>query len=427
MDVWLDSGAMPFAQDHYLSENKKDIAYPADFISEAIDQTRGWFYTLHAVGSIMGKGKAYKNVICLGHILDEKGKKMSKSLGNIVDPWTMIDKYGVDTLRLWMYSVNQPGESKNFDEKTVIELNRQIFGLLYNVLTFYELYRDQDMEKNQYIVSPNVLDKWILKRFNILLEITSLNLDNYKLLEPVRAIRDFVDDLSTWYLRRSRERIKEGDKNAKMTLYFILKNLSKLIAPFAPFTAEDIWQKLKNEKDTLSVHLSDWSFDLDDIDIKFIEEMSQVRKIVKNGLQLRQKSGIPVRQPLSKLSIVKSIELSSEYEEIIKDELNIKEIDFIEGSSEGIYLDTNITEELKQEGICREFIRAIQDIRKKMGLNPLNSVLIRIENTKEVEDLINKFKKDIVKAVGASDIEIGPNNGEEIKLSEFSFKVEVIK
>ncbi|MFM7088947.1 MAG: class I tRNA ligase family protein, partial [Candidatus Paceibacterota bacterium] len=142
MDVWFDSGAMPFAQDHYPFENKDfvdDAGYPADYISEAIDQTRGWFYTLHAVGVLMGRGKAYRNVICLGHLLDAKGKKMSKSIGNIVDPWVMLEKYGVDTLRLWMYSVNQPGESKNFDEKTVIDLNRQVFGLYYNVLAFYEL------------------------------------------------------------------------------------------------------------------------------------------------------------------------------------------------------------------------------------------------------------------------------------------------
>ena len=220
MDVWFDSGAMPFAQDHYPFENKKWVdgaGYPADFISEAIDQTRGWFYTLHAVGVLMGRGRAYKNVICLGHLLDAKGKKMSKSLGNIVDPWEAMDKYGADTLRMWMYSVNQPGESKNFDEKTVALLHQQVFGLLYNVLAFYQLYRDKEIEevKTLRFIPNNVLDRWILSQVDTLTALVTSNLDNYKLLEPVRMIRTFIDDLSTWYLQCSRERIKEGDLEAK--------------------------------------------------------------------------------------------------------------------------------------------------------------------------------------------------------------------
>src|SRR4029077_3756389 len=150
--------------------------------SEAIDQTRGWFYTLHAVGVLMGRGKAYKNVICLGHLLDSKGKKMSKSIGNVVDPWEAMDKYGVDTLRLWMYSVNQPGESKNFDEKTVQLLSSQVFSLLYNVLAFYELYRDRSLEKNSRPKPKNILDIWILSRLGELVEMATKNLDNYKLL-----------------------------------------------------------------------------------------------------------------------------------------------------------------------------------------------------------------------------------------------------
>jgi isoleucyl-tRNA synthetase len=279
MDVWFDSGAMPLAQDHYPFANKKWVdgpGYPADFISEAIDQTRGWFYTLHAIGTLVGRGKAFKNVICLGHLMDAKGKKMSKSVGNIVDPWDAMDKYGVDTLRLWMYSVNQPGESKNFDEKTVALLHSQVFGLLYNVLAFYELYRDKNLEdltprppllhKARGSKSPNILDQWILTRLNELIKLSTENLDNYKLLEPVRAVRDFVGDLSTWYLRRSRDRIKNEAANpeleqtqygARATLYFVLKTLAKIMAPFAPFAAEDIWLKLRNEKDEESVHLVD--------------------------------------------------------------------------------------------------------------------------------------------------------------------------
>ena len=206
MDVWFDSGAMPFAQEHYPFKNKEWVeksGYPADFISEAIDQTRGWFYTLHAIGCLMGQGRAYKNVICLGHILDAQGKKMSKSLGNVVNPHEMIDKYGADALRFWMYSVNQPGEPKNFDEKTVDEMVKKVFNLASNVLAFYQLYASSLQTTNYKLpTSPHVLDKWILARLNQLIGEVTNGLEAYQLLEPTRAIRDFIADLSQWYLRR---------------------------------------------------------------------------------------------------------------------------------------------------------------------------------------------------------------------------------
>ena len=429
MDVWLDSGAMPFAQNHYPFE-KKEIQYPADFISEAVDQTRGWFYTLHAVGVIMGRGNAYKNVICLGHLLDANGKKMSKSLGNIVDPWIMMDKYGVDTLRLWMYSVNQPGESKNFDEKTVSELHNKVFNLLYNVLAFYELYRDEEVEsRREKVESKNILDKWILIRLSELNELCTKNLDDYKLLEPVRAIREFIDDLSTWYLRRSRERIKDGDIEAKATLYFVFKTLSKLMAPFAPFTAEDIWQKLKNDNDKESIHLEEWPGQVvsnKEEEEKVIKEMKEVRGIVTQGLQARQKAGIPVRQPLGKLRIT-NYELRKEYNEIIKDELNVKEIILEKGEEQNVIIDTHITEDLKKEGQYRELLRAVQDIRKKNGLSPSDVIVLSIDTNVEGQELIFKFKKEIMKAVSAKEIKIKENDGAEIKIDDFSFKIIVEK
>jgi len=460
MDCWLDSGSMPFAQDHYPFEappqpfpkgrvkRKVDLLYPADFISEAIDQTRGWFYTLHAVGVLMGKGKAYKNVICLGLLLDEKGKKMSKSLGNIVDPWEMIEKYGVDSLRLWMYSVNQPGESKNFDEKTVLELHRQVFGLLYNVLAFYELYRDKELENNLAAKPPseNILDRWIIARLNELNSLCVKNLDNYKLLEPVRAIKDFISDLSTWYLRRSRERIKNGDKEAKETLYFVLKNLAKIMAPFAPFASEDIWQKLKiypeeggDEGDEESVHLASWpkvknNF-IQKIFNKFskkpslIIEMQKAREIISLGLQARQKAGIPVRQPLGKLEI-KNCGLGVEYAEVIREELNVKEILLKPRTSNlepNVVLDTNIDSELKTEGNCRELVRALQEMRKKAGLTPSDIILLSIETDEKGKKIIQEFESGVKKTVLASEIEFKKNNGEEIKIDEILFKVKIEK
>ena len=458
MDVWLDSGTMPFSQDHYPFNG--EIKYPADFICEAIDQTRGWFYTLHAVGILMGRGKAYKNVICLGHLLDAKGKKMSKSLGNIVDPWEMIQKYGVDTLRLWMYSVNQPGESKSFDEKVVLELHRQVFGLLYNVLAFYELYPAKDLDgslersdlnlarsgersdgKGKSSLNLNVLDQWILARLNELIILCTEKMESYKLLEPTRAIKDFISDLSTWYVRRSRERIKNGDAEARQTLYFVLKTLSKLMAPFAPFTAEDIWQKLTIDGDAESVHLTEWpDLSLLPLLIKervgkrfftaeaenIILEMQDVRKIVTLGLQARQKVGIPVRQPLGRLEIICD-RLDDKYFDIIKDELNVKEIKFNQGDELNIQIDTNITEELRVEGQSRELMRSIQDMRKKAGLTPSDVITLFIETNEIGNKIVEKFEDEIKKIVLASELKYDVNDGEDVKIGDLLFKIQIVK
>ncbi len=442
MDVWFDSGAMPFAQDHYPFENKEWVdgsGYPADYISEAIDQTRGWFYTLHAVGVLMGRGKAYKNVICLGHLLDKDGKKMSKSVGNVIDPWVMIEKYGVDTLRLWMYSVNQPGESKNFDEKTVSELHNKVFNLLYNVLTFYELYRDKSLENNEVLGSTHILDQWIMARLSKLIANTEKDLTLYKVLEPARAIRAFMDDLSTWYVRRSRERIKDGDKEAKQTLYFILKNLVKVMAPFTPFASEDIWQKLKlgrasidgarhdsAESDVESVHLADWPVLNVDVDAEniLLGQMEVTRNIVTLGLEKRQKAGIKVRQPLRAMKI-KDFELSEAYCEILKDELNIKNIVRDDSITELVELDTHITLELRQEGNYRELVRAMQDMRKKQGLNANDMITLSIETGREGQQLITTFKNDLLKTVSAREIKIVENEGTEVKIDELVFVISI--
>jgi isoleucyl-tRNA synthetase len=438
MDVWFDSGCMPFAQDHYPFENKKWVegaGYPADYICEGIDQTRGWFYTLHAVGILMGRGLAYKNVICLGLLMDAFGKKMSKSVGNVVDPWAMVEKYGADTLRFWMYSVNQPGESKNFDEKTMVLLHSQIFGLLYNVLAFYELYRDKTLEKNERPKSKNILDIWILSRLNELIKSTAENLDNYKLLEPVRAMRDFIGDLSTWYLRRSRERIKNGDREAKETLYFVLKTIAKIMAPFAPFTAEDIWLKLRNENDEESVHLAKWPEEtlLKRIKLVFIKgrvrkvviEMKRVRETVSIGLKERQVHNLPVRQPLQKISTTTTF--PKRFQVIIGEELNVKEIKQDKNQKTELVLDTKITPELKQEGNYRELARSLQDMRKKQGLTPSDTVALTFETNDAGRELIQKFETDLKKTVLASKIEFKNNDGSEIKISDLVFKVKIDK
>lgn len=418
IDVWFDSGAMPFAQDHYPFENKEyieQIGFPADFISEAIDQTRGWFYTLHAIGILMGRGKAYKNVICLGHLLDAEGKKMSKSLGNIVEPFSQIDAYGVDTVRMWMYSVNQPGDSKNYDEKTVRELHNKIFGLLYNVISFYELYREKNLETES---NPNhILDRWILSRIGQLINSSTEYLNEFKLLEPARAIRDFIDDLSTWYLRRSRDRIKDGNSGAKQTLYTVLKTLAQVIAPFAPFTAEDIWQKLKHENDTESVHLSTWP-KASEIQMEIIANMEIVRDICTKGNALRKKENIPVRQPLQTLTVTE-LKLSNEYIEIIKEELNVKEV--VAGNE--TILDTTITDDLKKEGNYRELIRAIQDLRKEQALTPSDVITLTISTS--AESLIMPFMEEFKKTVHASTVTFSENEGKEVTIDTIEIRISI--
>jgi isoleucyl-tRNA synthetase len=380
MDVWFDSGALPFAQD------PQKISFPADFISEGIDQTRGWFYTLHAIGVLLEKGRAFKNVICLGLLMDKDGKKMSKSIGNVVEPFEMMDKYGVDALRMWMYSVNQPGESKNFDERTVDEVNKKIFNLLDNVYAFYELYASG--EKIGLTDSKNILDQWIVSRLSELTNTMTTKLDEYKLLEPTRALRDFIDDLSTWYLRRSRDRLKNGDVEAKQTLYFVLKTISKLIAPLAPFSAEDLYQKLRTSDDMESVHLETWpKFDSENKEV--IENMEKTRKLVTLALEARSKTNIKVRQPLASLSI----KLDGAYADLIKDEVNVKEV--IDKDIEGVELDSALTPELVEEGKVRDIIRAIQEMRKEKNLKPTEKLAYEVPA--EEKDLFRKYKEEIVR------------------------------
>lgn len=396
MDVWFDSGAMPFAQDHYPWGGEP--AYPADFISEAIDQTRGWFYTLHAIGILLGKGKAYKNVICLGHILDTEGKKMSKSLGNIVDPWLLMDKYGADALRFWMYSVNQPGDSKNFDEKTVDEIVKKVFNLASNVLSFYQMYADTSVPASR--ASSNVLDRWILARLDeITGEVTS-GLEAYDLLGPTRAIREFVGDLSQWYLRRSRDRFKAeeaGEREAAAaTTRYVLQNLGLLLAPFAPYFAEHLYRETGGEKE--SVHLASWP-EAAEVDKKVLEEMAKVREAVSVGLEARAKAGIKVRQPLASVTIVES--LAPEYLELIKDELNVEEVKV----GETYNLDTNITPALKEKGDLRDLIREIQDWRKQQNLKPGELAVVPVAAEKQA--LAEKFASELKAATSASGFEFG--------------------
>ncbi len=423
MDVWLDSGTMPFSQYHYPfafgdgkgADNNK-LPYPADYISEAIDQTRGWFYTLHAIGVLLGRGKAYKNVICLGHILDDKGQKMSKSKGNVVNPWEMIDKYGVDALRFWMYSVNQPGDSKNFDERTVDEVVKKVFNLLLNVRSFYELYAENRTEFSR-SDSSNVLDQWILFYLDdVTLKVTN-SLDSFDIFTAARLIRDFIADLSQWYVRRSRDRFKGDDsedrKNATNTLGFVLERLSLVLAPFMPFLAEDLYQKLRMAESPVSVHLVSWP----EVDTSSVGEviplsfMKEVRRLVSLGLEARARAGIKVRQPLSTLKIKSDIlRGADEYIFLIKEEVNVKDVIFDSDLSEEVFLQTEITEELKKEGGARELIRTIQEKRKEKGLFPKDLIVVSVFVNEWGRDVVVSFKGEIVKTCGISDLKVVPSS-----------------
>jgi isoleucyl-tRNA synthetase len=372
MDVWFDSGVMPYAQWHYPFDNKARFMdqFPADYISEAIDQTRGWFYTLLAISTLLDMGPAYKNVINVGHILDDKGQKMSKSKGNIVDPWTIINKHGVDALRWYMYSINQPGDNKLFTERDVELVVRKNFLTLWNVLSFLTTYASYDKwePKQQHNPSTDLLDEWVSLACQDLVNNVTDSLEKYDVFKAARIIEDFINELSTWYVRRSRER--KGPEFYQ-TLYYVLKKLAKLIAPFVPFLAENIWQVLRLDTDEESVHLADWpeTRELEEHQKNLLSRMQLVRKLVETGHSIRKAAGIKVRQPLASIRYQAPEKLDQALEEILADELNVKKaehtIEAIDGSVE---FDTNITPELKQEGLSRELARIVQDMRKKSGL-----------------------------------------------------------
>jgi isoleucyl-tRNA synthetase len=417
MDVWFDSGAMPFAQDHYPFENadtfqpqkgffKKQKGYPADYISEAIDQTRGWFYTLLAVGTLLGFGTPYKNVISLGHILDEKGKKMSKSIGNILDPWMLLDKYGADTLRFWMFTINQPGESKNFDEKTVAETQRKTIGLLENVVSFYSMYGEKDIPNELH--PTHVLDRWIHALYNQLVRDVTKALNEYKILEVGRAIRDFIGELSQWYLRRSRDRFRGDDeadkKEASQTLGFILLNLSKLMAPFMPFVSEEVYKELNGKKE--SVHLEDWP-QAKNSDANVITLMKTTRAVVEEALALRNKANIKVRQPLQYLSLKdETLKGKDEFLSLIRDEINVKEVLFDTAQGDTLLLNTTISDELRREGEVRDLVRAIQDLRKEKGLQPGEKAKLIVKGNSELQTLVNNNKEFLMRTTALTDISV---------------------
>ncbi len=409
-DVWFDSGAMPWAAGNYPH------AFPADYISEAIDQTRGWFYTLLAVSVLMGEGAPYKNVICLGHLLDANGKKMSKSLGNIVDPNEMIEKYGADAVRWYMYTITQPGDSKRFDEKTLNEMVQKVFMILSNVKSFYDLYEDEGKRlEERGEKTENILDRWILARLHLLVKETTEQLENYKITEPTRAIGEFINELSTWYVRRSRDRMKTGEGVA--VLREVLLTVAKLMAPFTPFYAEALYQDLSGGKK--SVHLEDWPVaDATLIDEALLKEMDRARQIVSMALEARATSKLNVRQALGGMTVQAPQEVSAELIEILKDEVNVKSVSFVKGETLSVELDTTLTPELIREGLSREVIRMANAARKEAGLTIEDRIALRIITEDEnVKLAAEEHKAVILEGTRANELVVMSGAGDPFAIS----------
>ncbi|MHB9132304.1 MAG: isoleucine--tRNA ligase [Armatimonadota bacterium] len=489
LDAWFDSGAMPVAQWHYPFENKEifDVAGEADYISEAVDQTRGWFYTLHALSTLLFDRPAYKNVICLGHILDEQGLKMSKHKGNVVDPWTVLDEHGADAMRWYMYAASAPGNPRRFSGHLVGETVRKFLLTLWNTYSFFTTYANLDNWQPKAVATENLalIDRWALSRLQALIGDVTSNLEHYQVTEAAHAIEDFTDVLSNWYLRRNRRRFWKSETDvdkqaAYYTLYTCLVTVGKLMAPFAPYIGEEIYRNLVAESvpgSAESVHLADWPVvDAVLADRQLDADMAVLLKVVELGRSARNESGLKVRQPLAELLVhvpgsAEEAALTRFMDEV-RDELNVKAVRFLEGSSElvqyrlkpnlpvvgkqygklipavraalqsldndqarvivdtvkagqpftltvdgqplemtgdfiliessspegfavaeeGGYvtaLNTEISEELRREGLARDLVRNIQDARKDAGLQISDRVTLYLQMT---DDLVESIK-----------------------------------
>jgi len=442
-DCWFESGAMPYAQARYPFENtdifnpkssflKKAKGYPADFIAEGLDQTRGWFYSMLVLGVALFDKTPYRNVIVNGLILAEDGRKMSKRLQNYPDLMLTIDKYGADALRYYLLaSPSVRAEDFCFSEKGVDEVVKKHIGRLNNVYTFYALYAGGEHASPASANSKNVLDIWILARLAQLVSEVENSLEKYELDRATRPIADFIDDLSTWYIRRSRDRFKSEDeadkKLALSTTRYVLLEFSKVIAPFMPFLAEDLYQKVKGAGGKESVHLESWS-SLKTNNYKpstVLEEMQEVRKIVSLGLEARMQAKINVRQPLSKLTVKSAkLKIKDGMLSLIADEVNVKEVVYDETLSLEVMLDTAVTPSLKTEGQVRELIRAIQDLRKKQGLTVADRPTLSVVTDDTGKKLLTEYKKDIVKTAQLKDLTlVGSGTGEKLVFEGISFEL----
>ncbi|MDD5627060.1 MAG: isoleucine--tRNA ligase [Patescibacteria group bacterium] len=493
LDCWFDSGAMPFSQNHWpftdsssplkgragevvkgepkppliplvRGEGNPPKLFPADFICEAVDQTRGWFYTLLAISTLLDFGAPYKNVISLGHVLDKNGQKMSKSRGNIVEPFKALDEFSADSIRWFFYTVNRPQESKNFDPAILRDIVSRFILTLWNSYSFFLTYASIDQPKLSNVfasgaqkggakqslrndIAGNILDQWILSRLAELNNNIVQYLDRYDVLKAAKEIEQFVDDLSNWYIRRSRRRFwkseNDQDKNQGYnTLHSVLVLLCEMLAPFMPFLTENIYRNLTGKE---SVHLAKFpKISSEGTDQGILEQMDITRKIVTLGLNLRAQAKIKVRQPLDKLKVksekLKVITQNSKLLNLMREELNIKEIKVVSEIKEAgdllvaedgdlkVALNIKITPELKREGIVRDLVRVVQEMRKKAGLEVSDRIELSLYSEDgEIQKAIQEWQDYIQKETlaerlgeiwgGIDEVEKVKIEGKEVQIS----------
>ena len=406
LDVWLDSGSMPYAQLHYPFENREKFkeSFPADYICEAIDQTRGWFFTLHTLGTLLFDSPAFKNCLCLELVLDEKGEKMSKHKGNIIDPWDVLNNEGADAIRWYLFTVTPPWIPRRFSRNAVSISLKNFLIPLRSSVNFFTLYANIDEFKSDKYEHINykqrpVMDRWIISRVNSLINYSTNKLDSYDITDATREMEKFVDELTNWYIRLNRKRFWKGEMDndkisAYQTLYEVLLNFSKLISPFAPFISEEIYQSLKEESNIFkeSVHLEDYpKFNSDLVDIELEKRMEFIRDIVELGRSLRKKSNIKIRQPLKTIYIYsEKKENIEDFVDLIKSELNVKEVKFIDNEDD--FVEINLKPNLDILGKkFGKYINNLKDLLEKEGLNIYKMLL----KEKEFEVNFDDFKEKI--------------------------------
>ncbi|MBU6371070.1 class I tRNA ligase family protein, partial [Patescibacteria group bacterium] len=414
-DCWFESGSMPYGEMHYPFENnsifnpEKDLRFPADFIAEGIDQTRGWFYSMLVVATVLFGESPYRHVMVNGTVLAEDGLKMSKKLKNYTDPVLLADKYSADAMRYYLLSSPAvKAEDLKFSDKGVDDVLKKVSMRIGNVHSFFEMYGGFDAKEGK--ASGNVLDRWIIARLKETATHITEATERYELDRATRPVADFVDDLSTWYLRRSRERFKSEDPDdrygAMRTTRTVILEFSKLIAPVMPFLAEDLYLKITGSLGKESVHLAEWPEHLlenmseDEVDV--LERMKAARAAVSVGLEARAKAKVKVRQPLARLTLKsRTLEGKSEYIDLIKDEVNVKDVVFNDTIAPDAELDLDITPELRDEGTVRDIIRAVQELRKEKGLKPGEPMTLAVETDAEGKKLFDRFAEEIKAATSA--------------------------
>ncbi len=432
LDSWMEAGSMSFAQLHYPFENREKFEknYPGDYIVEYKGQVRAWFQRMHIMSSLIFNSRCFNNVIVTGVMAGTDGRKMSKTYKNYPDSKEIINKYGGDALRLYlMGSPLMSGENTNFDEVELKNKSRNILNPLWNSAVYFLMYaHNNSWSSENKIISDNVLDKWILIRLNQTISDIDKFLTSYDVPPAVKSLEGFIDDLSRWYVRRSRDRISSGDNEALSTLYTVLVEFSKASAPLIPFISENIYKSLQEENSNeKSVHLCDYPVfnnEISDESQEILLNMKKTRDIVSQILSIRVEKAVPVRQVLSSSAVLKENDIPEEYKKLILEETNIKNIEVVDSLDEklnwepdltkSIRLNIEITEDLLREGKAREFIRSVQDIRKEMGLQISDEIVLTYKDSPDMNEVISFFGDEIKKKLLAK--EIIP--GEEIKVEK---------